>query len=394
MEGQNVAIYLDFENLAISAETVYPSKNRPLNIEPLIDFASSKGNIAVRKAYADWSKQHFSRYQNHLLEQGFELIHLPETSNQGKNGSDVRLAIDVMEQLVMYPEIDTIVIGSGDTDFIPLIQRVRSRSKNVIVLGFEHSVSRLVKRNSAEFKSLEELLGKAEEESPGSDLHEDLDLAYGRDLLIRYIHSRTDDEPVLMSKLKQHLLRLDPSFSEREMGFASFKRFLQALEGDLVEKIDSQQDALPLVYLKNGELNYQKNQVDEKETARHFLSKKLRYQKDPLIRQELCQALFEGFRQRQAMSMTEMFLYLNESMQASLPKTEIRKFINTLFTGGAFEAKAPEVEGPLLSRSFIMSSHIAQPDDFDQVYIKRISEILQSRYQGLDGDDMLELLVG
>ncbi|MEL6843165.1 MAG: NYN domain-containing protein, partial [Bacteroidota bacterium] len=158
MEGGNVAIYLDFENLAISADTVYPSRVGPLSIDPIVEFALDKGAIRIKRAYADWSRDLFAQYQPKLMEKGFELIHLPATNLQGKNGSDVRLAIDVMEMLEQFSDIDFVIIGSGDTDFIPLIQRLRSRGKTVLVLGFEHSVGNLVKLNSAAFKSLEELL--------------------------------------------------------------------------------------------------------------------------------------------------------------------------------------------------------------------------------------------
>ncbi len=392
MEGFNIAIYLDFENLAISAETVYPSKDKPLDIQPIIDFAIAKGNICLRKAYADWSKKLFSRYQSLLMEQGFELIHLPETNQQGKNGSDVRLAIDVIEHLYFYPEIDTIIIGSGDTDFIPLIQRVRSRSKNVIVMGFEHSVSRLVKRNSVEFKSLEELLGQAEDESISADLKQEVDLSSGRELLIRYIKSRDDDQPVLMSKLKQHLLRLDPSFSEKELGFNTFKRFLLAFSGDLLEKIDSENQTLPLVYLRDH-FNEAPDQIDHKNTARHFLAKKLRYQRDAPKRMEMSRLLYNRFFVQSKMSMNQMFSFLDEKIADTLPKTEIRKYINTLFTGGAFEAYDTEMNNPLLSRPFELKEVISNADKLDQVYIRRISEILQSRYENLSDEDILELLI-
>ena len=111
MEEQKVAIYLDFENLAISAETIYPSQDRPLALQPLVDYATTKGAILIKKAYADWSKEIFAQYQTMLMEQGFELIHLPETNLQGKNGSDVRLAVDVMEFVELFPGIDTLLIG-------------------------------------------------------------------------------------------------------------------------------------------------------------------------------------------------------------------------------------------------------------------------------------------
>ena len=113
MNEENVAIYLDFENLVISAEETYPSKNKPMQMGPVVDFANSKGNIIVKKAYADWSVGDFSSYQGNLIKHGFELVHLPATSAQGKNGSDVKLAIDVMRHLDMLKNVDTVIIGSG-----------------------------------------------------------------------------------------------------------------------------------------------------------------------------------------------------------------------------------------------------------------------------------------
>ena len=98
MKRECVAVYLDFENLAISAETSSTQINA-LQIKAIMEFAATKGNICLKQAYADWSKDLFAQYQNTLLELGFELIHLPSSNLQGKNGADVRLAIDVIEHL-------------------------------------------------------------------------------------------------------------------------------------------------------------------------------------------------------------------------------------------------------------------------------------------------------
>ena len=218
----------------------------------------------------------FSQYQTRLMEHGFDLVHLPETNSQGKNGSDVRLAIDVMDYLGLYREVSTFIIGSGDTDFIPLIQRLRGRGKKVIVLGFEHSVGKLVKRNSGEFKSLEELIGAPEEESPSSDMVDDKDKSAGRDLIIRFLKSRTDEGPVLMARLKQQLLRLDPSFSEKDMGFSSFKAFVRSLEKDLVERVDTTEDTLPKVYFVEGKIEISaRKEVCSQDQAAQFLAKNL-----------------------------------------------------------------------------------------------------------------------
>ncbi|MEL6672546.1 MAG: NYN domain-containing protein [Bacteroidota bacterium] len=393
MEGPTVAIYLDFENLAISAESVYPSQDKPLAIEPIVDFATAKGEISVKKAYADWSKDLFRQYQGRLLEQGFELVHLPETNSQGKNGSDVHLAVDVMEYAFMFKQVEVIIIGSGDTDFIPLIQRLKARGKEVIVLGFEHSVGKLVKRNSAEFKSLEELIGKPEEDLISPLTKDDGNLAHARNLLLRYLQNRPDEGPVLMAKLKQQLLRLDPGFSEKELGFSSFKAFVRSFVGDLVDRIEIAKTNLPWVYFYLVEEKPKRNPEDQaRENAVIFLSKKLRYQNDRTKRAMISEALLVGLTKQAPMSMNQMFEFVHHYLGQQIPKTDIKKYINTLFTGGAFKAFEQKNNGPLLSRPFELKEEIQHSERLDEIYIQRVSEILQSRYTDLEDQEILDLL--
>jgi uncharacterized protein (TIGR00288 family) len=395
MEGGNVAVYLDFENLAISAETVYPKVKKPLGIEPIMDFVIAKGAIRIKRAYADWSKELFAQYQPGLMEKGFELIHLPATNLQGKNGSDVRLAIDVMEMLEQFHDIDTIIIGSGDTDFIPLIQRLRSRGKMVVVMGFEHSVGNLVKLNSAEYKSLEELLQPyIEAEKLAGKEEAEPDLETGKALMYRFLQQRSENGPILMARLKQHLLRLDPGFSEKSLGFSSFKQFIEALLGDPVEKIEMEQETLPLVFLREQTIAGTKTEATEKikETAIRFLHKKLRYQQELSDRLQVATALIQAFEGRDLISMTEMFDLIYENLNRTVPKTDIKKYVNTLFTGGAFDSDPEQPNGPLLARPFRLKKELNNAEEIDQVYIQRVSEILQSRYTELSSFDLLELL--
>ena len=387
MKGPNVAIYLDFENLAISAETVYPAQSLPLQIAPLVEFAASKGTICLRQAYADWSRDLFARYQNMLIEQGFELIHLPGTHLQGKNGADVRLAIDVMEHLEQFPSVQTLVIGSGDTDFIPLIQRVQSRNKSVVVVGFEHSVAQLVRKNSAEFKSMESLISsyRVTHLNGSSSTNGES----GRKLLLQFLQKHDIRQPILMSQLKQQLLRLDPEFSEKRMGYGSFKQFLNFYEGDMIERIDTAHETLPMIYF-SPEQN-QKSQAI-KETAAGFLNKKIRYRKDPGLRMEITKVLIYLFAHNKALSMNQLFEQVYEVMKSELSKSDIRKYINTLFTGGAFEISDSDQRKPLLSRALMLKPSLKGPEKLDAIYIKRIGEILQRRYAQLTDSDILDLL--
>lgn len=391
MQDEQVAVYLDFENLAISAEEVYPSKDKPLLIEPVVDFATTKGNVCIKRAYADWSNESFSQYQNMLMEQGFELVHLPATNLQGKNGSDVRLAIDVMENLELFQTINTIVIGSGDTDFVPLIQRIRARGIKVISIGFHHSVGNLVKINSAEFKSLEELIGKPEEESLSSDLVQEMDASYGRELLIRYIRNRNNDEPVLLATLKQDLLRLDPSFSEKRLGFSSFKKFMHSFVGDIVNRIDpTDKDGLLLVYLNDVDIP-QNKRTDLKEEAQAFLSKNIRFQKNKEKRLTLSKILLDEYKENKEMTMNKMIDFTNGKMK-NLTKVDIRKFINLLFSGKAFDQLEKGKRRPLLFRPIKLKETMSSPDILEQIYMNRVVEILKNRYSTLSEEEINELL--
>jgi len=390
METQNVAIYLDFENLAISAEEVYPSKDRPLLIGPIVDFAATKGNLCIKKAYADWSKEFFSQYQNRLMEHGFELIHLPATNSQGKNGSDVRLAIDVMENLELFQTINTLIIGSGDTDYIPLVQRIRSRGKEVIVIGFEHSVGNLIKVNSAEFKSLEELIGKPEEESLSSDLMQETNGRYGRELMIRYLKNKNDDEPVMMATLKQDLLRLDPSFSEKKLGFVSFKKYIQSLVGDLIEKIETTENSLLLVYFADLDPNMN-TKVNVQEEAKHFLFKNIRYQRNHSKRQDISTMLFAEFRDSKELTMNQMVDRTHQQLK-NVTKIDIRKYVNILFTGKAFKQFDKGQRRPLLSRAVKLKEMVNSPIVLEQIYINRVIDILKNRYPTLEDEEISQLL--
>ncbi|MCK5598840.1 NYN domain-containing protein [bacterium] len=382
MNEKNIAIYLDFENLVLSAEEVYPSKTKPLLLGPLVDYIASKGNICVKKAYADWSKHIFSRYQKSLIGFGFEMIHLPATTSQGKNGADVRLAIDAIENMASFEILDTFVIGSGDTDFISLIQNIRARGKSVIVLGFEHSVGGLIKTSSSEFKSLDELLGTPEKESLSSDLIQEVEGSYGRDLMIRYVKNRDNDDPIQMSKLKLDLLRLDPSFSEKKLGFSTFKKYVESLSGDVVDKIDPSRDSgLPIVFFKEVQTP-QKKKTNTRDEAKRFLQKNLKYMRKSPKRTELTRLLFKVFQDRKEISMHDLSEEVFHKTNG-LPRITIRKYINTLFADKAFIFAKEDTVESLLDRPLKLNQRIKNPETLEQIYMSRIVEIITNRFPDL-----------
>jgi len=385
----NIAIFLDFENLAISAERVYPYKEKPLDLRPVLDYAAGLGNICIKKAYADWIKPGMNQYQKSLLESGFELIHLPETTSQGKNGGDVRLAIDAMESLELFKIIDVFIIGSGDTDFIPLIQKMRSRGKIVIGIGFEHSVGRLVRGSFNKFQSLQELLGK-----PDMDTLEepevDLDSIYGRDLLIRFINNRSSEDPVPMAQLKVDLLRLDPAFSEKKMGYTSFKQFLLVLVGDVIEKIEPHpENGLPIVFFKDPQEISQKI-VDKKKEITKYLKNVVRY---PIksTRIKLANSLYGAFKKEKEISMHQMLEIISNDLN-NVPKITIRKYMMACATGHIFAFSNKDELGPLINRIQVLHEGITGPEKIDMIYQKTISQILENRFHGINAQVIMKAM--
>ena len=208
---RQLAVLIDFENTGLNS------------IQWLFDQVSDIGRIIVKKAYADWSVEANKRDQ--LLELGIEPVHLFRSSGGGKNSSDIRLAIDAIELLYLSP-VDTFIIVSSDSDFVPLVSKLRSAGKTVIGAGREAIVSRTLVRSCDRYFYLEQ--GDKvpwAEPSPQEEQHkEQVD-----HLLMRAVRAAIDEQGrVVGSKLGLTLQRLDPSFDYRILGYSTFIKFIEA----------------------------------------------------------------------------------------------------------------------------------------------------------------------
>ena len=201
-----VAVLIDFENVGLGT------------IQWLFDQVSDMGRIIVKRAYADWSDARNKRDQ--LLELGIEPIHL-FLSGSGKNSSDIRLAIDAVDLLHQSP-VDTFVVVSSDSDFVPLVSKLRSAGKVVIGAGRKAAASRTLVRSCDRYFYLDqpEIPAKATPASPEAD---------EESLLVRAVKTAMDEQGrVIGSKLYQTLQRLEPSFDFRALGRSTFTRYLEA----------------------------------------------------------------------------------------------------------------------------------------------------------------------
>ncbi|MBW2732302.1 MAG: NYN domain-containing protein [Deltaproteobacteria bacterium] len=153
-DAPNLAIFCDFENIAIGARDADYEFDIHLILERLLD----KGNIVVKKAYADWD-----RYKGHkrgLHEASFELIEIPHVSYSGKNSADIRLVVDALDLCYTKAHVNTFVVLSGDSDFSPLVSKLRENAKRVIGLGVRNSTSDLLIDNCDEFIYYDDLVRK------------------------------------------------------------------------------------------------------------------------------------------------------------------------------------------------------------------------------------------
>ena len=240
-----MAVFLDLENIALGArDAKYPS----FDIVKLLERLLLKGHIVVKKAYCDFDR--YKEFKRGLHEAAFELIEIPHVRQSGKNSADIRMVVDALDLCYTKGHVDTFVIVSGDSDFSPLVSKLRENAKTVIGVGVKNSTSDLFLNNCDEFIYYDDLVRKepskvrrrspapakpvaAPENAPvaegaaenkGPDLSDALDLVV--ETLEAVTEERGENEPIWGSMIKQAIKRRHPGFNERAYGFRSFNDLL------------------------------------------------------------------------------------------------------------------------------------------------------------------------
>ena len=229
---RQVAVLIDDENVGLGS------------VEWLFDQASNLGRILIRRAYSDWSKG--GKVRDQLLEFGIEPVHVFQASNSGKNASDIRLAIDAIDLLYSSP-VDTFVVVSGDADFLPLVNKLRSSGKMVIGAGRQKSTSATLVKACDRFYYLDKHEESGEESKPRPK-----DRPRGS-LLVRAVRASMDaDGKVTGSRLHSTMQRLDPGFDFRDRSFNSFTAFLEASSEVRVTRPSGQGQGDVVIELRRG----------------------------------------------------------------------------------------------------------------------------------------------
>jgi NYN domain/OST-HTH/LOTUS domain len=265
-----VAVYLDFDNIVISRYDQVHGRNSfqkdktkgldndrlrlaTVDVGAIIDFASSFGTLVLTRAYADWSADINAAYHGQLVGRAVDLVQLFPAAAYGKNGADIRLAVDAVEDMFRLPDLTHVVIVGGDSDYIALAQRCKRLGRYVVGIGVAGASSKSLAAACDEFVTYDALPGiptvaapapepkkrggrasgsEPDDESPPADPQ-----ASATGLLERALRigqEKDDAEWLHNSAVKAQMKRMDPSFSEKSLGFKSFSDFLRS-RSDLVD---------------------------------------------------------------------------------------------------------------------------------------------------------------
>ncbi len=239
---RNLAVFIDLENLAMGFSN--QRKTNRFEIQKVLERLVEKGKLIVKKAYADWSR--YQGYTAPFHESGIELIEIPKRSQTGKNSADIRLVVDAMDLAWSKSHVDTFVIVSGDSDFSPLVSKLKENGKHVIGLGMKGSTSDLLRDNCDEFIYYEDLERQEEDEqqivtSLGAtllELPERKREAFA--LLIDACNAlrRENHEVLYASMIKDTMKRKKPSFDESYYGYRTFTHLLEDADNNMVVDIE------------------------------------------------------------------------------------------------------------------------------------------------------------
>ncbi len=248
MAGQpeitNMALFCDFENIALG---VRDAKYSAFDIKKVLERLLLKGSIVVKKAYCDWER--YKDFKATMHEAAFELIEIPHVRQSGKNSADIRMVVDALDLCYTKAHVDTFVIISGDSDFSPLVSKLRENNKHVIGIGVKDSTSDLLSANCDEFIFYDDLVRaqeakkkqaarkapaakpaasaakSAEPKSEDSKRQEALDFLV--ETVEALIAERDSDEKIWGSLIKTTMQRRRPGFAESYYGYRSFKELVE-----------------------------------------------------------------------------------------------------------------------------------------------------------------------
>jgi uncharacterized protein (TIGR00288 family) len=233
-DDANLALFCDFENIALG---VRDARYAQFDITRVLERLLLKGSIVVKKAYCDWERYKDLRAGMHHA--GFELIEIPHVKQSGKNSADIRMVVDALDLCYSKTHIDVFALISGDSDFSPLVSKLKENNNRVIGCGIKNSTSDLLIANCDEFIYYDDLIRTAQK-TPAvvkKVKRKEDKKQEALDRLMEVVHSLEQDyDPIWGSMLKQVIRRVHPGFNEGYYGYNSFSELLEdAAASNLIE---------------------------------------------------------------------------------------------------------------------------------------------------------------
>lgn len=222
---QRLALFIDFENIALG---VRDSQSKKFDIQLVLQRLIEKGRIVFKKAYADWTR--YAEYKRAFHEAAIELIDIPQRNYTGKNSADIRMVVDAMDLSASKSHITTFVVCSGDSDFSPLVSKLKEADKIVIGVGVKNSTSELLITNCDEFIFYEDLVRETRALPSIDNLPEKQREAFRLMLDSMQALQREGYDVIWGSMIKQTMQRKQPYFNESYYGYRSFSELLEDAE--------------------------------------------------------------------------------------------------------------------------------------------------------------------
>ena len=235
-DEKKIALFCDLENVALG---VRDSDIKKFDINLVLARLVEKGKIIVKKAYADWER--YSEFKRSCHEAGIELIDIPQKRYSGKNSADIKMAVDALEMCYSKDHLNTFVILSGDSDFSPLVSKLKENNKTVIGLGVKNSSSNLLIDNCDEFIFYEDVYREKQRAPKLTGMNKQTSEVMK--LMIDAIKAlmRENKDVLWGSMIKQTMQRKRPSFNESYYGFSTFSELLEEAEKQKIVKLKKDQ---------------------------------------------------------------------------------------------------------------------------------------------------------
>jgi uncharacterized protein (TIGR00288 family) len=245
-DARSLAVFCDFENVALG---VREARYAEFDMEKVLERLLAKGSIVVKKAYCDWER--YKEFKATMHGASFELIEIPHVRQSGKNSADIRMVVDALDLCYTKGHVDTFVIVSGDSDFSPLVSKLRENAKLVIGVGVKNSSSDLLINNCDEFIFYDDLVRAEDQKRRAAKKRRESAAGGGEDkdkkqeafdLLVETLNAliaeRGEGERIWGSMVKQALKRRKPGFNESYYGFRTFSDLLEEAEKKALIKLE------------------------------------------------------------------------------------------------------------------------------------------------------------